>query len=165
LTSARYLTAPFVTKSRLDDCSGVASDENGDVSLDIRSPQAISKLESHPPTRHYLRIVASRRPTAQNAAFLVNTGDLVWWGRQGGKPSDNPYRALVNKEVLSQLPPPDDEMKKAGLDGRVFPAVGNHEVWEDSDVQGLLASFPYLTKLGVSDKQLIYRFDFIKLMA
>ena len=46
------------------------------------------------------------------------------------------------------------------MDGRVFPAVGNHEVWDDSDVEGLLASFPYLKKFGVSDKQLIYKFDF-----
>jgi Calcineurin-like phosphoesterase len=95
-----------------------------------------------------------------NARFLLNTGDLVWWGKQGTKPSDNPYWTLVDKEVLNQLPPPDEEMKKAGMDGRVFPAVGNHEVWADSDVQGLLASFPYLKKLGVSDKQLIYKFDF-----
>jgi hypothetical protein len=51
-------------------------------------------------------------------------------------------------------------MKKAGLHGRVFPAVGNHEVWADSDVEGLLASFPYLKELGVSDKQLIYKFDY-----
>ena len=73
------------------------------------------------------------------AKFLVSTGDLVWWGRQGGKPSDNPYWKLVNEEVLKQLPPPDKEMKAAGLPGRVFPAVGNHEVWADSDVEGLLA--------------------------
>lgn len=95
-----------------------------------------------------------------NARFLLNTGDLVWWGRQGDKPSDNPYWTLVDKEVLQQLPPPDDEMRKAGMEGRVFPAVGNHEVWADSDVEGLLASFPYLRNLGVSDKQLIYKFDF-----
>ena len=95
-----------------------------------------------------------------NAKFLLNTGDMVWWGRQGDKPSDNPYWTLVDKEVLAQLPAADDEMKKAGMDGRVFPAVGNHEVWADSDVQGLLAAFPYLRKLGVSDKQLIYKFDF-----
>lgn len=94
------------------------------------------------------------------AEFLVNTGDLVWWGKQGDKPSDNPYWTLVEKDVLNQLPPPDKEMKKAGLDGRIFPAVGNHEVWEDSDVEGLLAAFPYLSKFGVSDKQLIYKFDF-----
>lgn len=97
---------------------------------------------------------------AGNASFVLNTGDLVWWGRQGDKPSDNPYWTLVDKEVLQQLPPPDPEMKNAGMDGRVFPAVGNHEVWADSDVEGLLASFPYLRKLGVSDKQLIYKFDF-----
>jgi hypothetical protein len=95
-----------------------------------------------------------------NAKFILNTGDLVWWGKQGDKPSDNPYWKLVNENVLKQLPHPDKEMKEAGLDGRVFPAVGNHEVWEDTDVQGLLAAFPYLKKFGVSDKQLIYKFDF-----
>jgi hypothetical protein len=54
----------------------------------------------------------------------------------------------------------DKEMQAAGLGGRVFPAVGNHEVSYDSDVQGLLASFPYLKKLGVTDKNLVYRFDY-----
>jgi hypothetical protein len=95
-----------------------------------------------------------------NAKFLLNTGDMVWWGRQGDKPSDNPYWTLVDKEVLAQLPAADEEMKKAGMDGRVFPAVGNHEVWADSDVEGLLTAFPYLRKLGVSAKRLIYKFDF-----
>jgi len=51
-------------------------------------------------------------------------------------------------------------MEKAGLPGRVFPAVGNHEVWDDTDVEGLLSAFPYLKKFGVSDKQLIYKFDY-----
>src|SRR5271167_3321372 len=95
-----------------------------------------------------------------HAQFIVSTGDLVWWGKQGGKPSDNPYWKLVNEDVLKHLPKPDREMEKAGLPGRVFPAVGNHEVWDDSDVEGLLASFPYLKKFGVSDKQLIYKFDY-----
>ncbi len=70
------------------------------------------------------------------AKFLVNTGDLVWWGKQGAKPSDNPYWKLVNQDVLQQMPTPDREMRDAGLPGRVFPAVGNHEVWGDSDVGG-----------------------------
>ena len=95
-----------------------------------------------------------------HSEFLLSTGDLVWWGKQGNKPSDNPYWKLVNEDVLKQLPPPDKQMKAAGMDGRVFPAVGNHEVWDDSDVEGLLASFPYLKKFGVSDKELIYKFDF-----
>jgi hypothetical protein len=97
---------------------------------------------------------------AGNSKFLVNTGDLVWWGKQGDKPSDNPYWTLVEKDVLKQLPPADQEMKKDNMDGRIFPAVGNHEVWDDSDVEGLLAAFPYLKKLGVSDKQLIYKYDY-----
>jgi hypothetical protein len=94
------------------------------------------------------------------AKFILSTGDLVWWGRQGGKPSDNPYWKLVNEEVLKQLPPPDDQMRTAGLPGRVFTAIGNHEVWDDSDVEGVLSSFPYLKQFGVSDKQLTYKFDY-----
>ncbi len=94
------------------------------------------------------------------ASFIVNTGDLVWWGKQGNKPSDSPYWKLVNEDVLKQLPKPDRAMEKAGLPGRVLPAVGNHEVWDDSDVEGLLNAFPYLKKFGVSDKKLIYKVDY-----
>jgi hypothetical protein len=94
------------------------------------------------------------------AKFILSTGDLVWWGKQGGKPSDNPYWKLVNEDVLKKLPPPDGQMRAAGLPGRVFTAIGNHEVWGDSDVEGVLTAFPYLKKFGVSDKQLTYKFDF-----
>ena len=51
------------------------------------------------------------------ARFLLSTGDLVWWGKQGGKPHDNPYWKLVNEDVLKQLPRPDNEMLAAGLEG------------------------------------------------
>src|SRR5271166_4150808 len=94
------------------------------------------------------------------AKFILSTGDLVWWGKQGPEPSENPYWKLVNEDVLKQLPAPDHQMRAAGLPGRVFPAVGNHEVWGDTDVEGLLGAFPYLKQLGVSDKQLTYKFDF-----
>src|SRR5271165_7194773 len=94
------------------------------------------------------------------AKFVLNTGDMVWWGKQGPEPSENPYWKLVYGDVLNQMPAPDDQMRAAGLPGRVFPAVGNHEVWDDSDVQGLLSAFPYLKQFGVSDKRLIYKFDF-----
>jgi hypothetical protein len=46
-----------------------------------------------------------------HADFIVHTGDLVWWGKQGGRPSDNPYWKLVDEEVLSQLPPANKHMK------------------------------------------------------
>ena len=93
------------------------------------------------------------------AKFVLNTGDLVWWGKQGPTPSANPYWTLVNED-LKQLPAPDEEMRAAGLPGRVFPAVGNHEVWDDSDVEGLLTAFPYLKQFGITDKRLIYKFDY-----
>jgi len=94
------------------------------------------------------------------AKFVLNTGDMVWWGKQGPEPSENPYWKLVYEDVLNQLPAPDEQLRGAGLPGRVFPAVGNHEVWDDSDVEGLLKAFPYLKQFGVSDKRLIYKFDF-----
>ncbi len=94
------------------------------------------------------------------AKFVLHTGDLVWWGLQGSTPFDNPYWQLVKEDVLKQLPAPDSQMRAAGLAGRVFPAVGNHEVWYDPNAEGLLTAFPYLKQLGVSDKQLIYKFDY-----
>jgi Calcineurin-like phosphoesterase len=93
------------------------------------------------------------------AKFMLNTGDLVWSGAQSSKPSENPYWRLV-KDDLKLLPAPDDQMRAAGLDGRVFPAAGNHEVMNDPDAEGLLSVFPYLTKFGVSEKNLIYKFDY-----
>src|SRR6516164_3035099 len=94
------------------------------------------------------------------AKFILNTGDMVWRVKQGPTPSENPYWKLVYEDVLKRLPPPDNQMRAAGLPGRVFPAVGNHEVWNDSDVEGLLTAFPYLKEFGVSDKRLIYKFDY-----
>jgi hypothetical protein len=105
--------------------------------------------------REMVRDVQSGR-----AKFILSTGDLVWWGKQGGTPSSSPYWKLVNEDVMKKLPAPDQQMQVAGLLGRVFPAVGNHEVWGDTDVEGLLTVFPYLKKFGVSDKQLTYKFDF-----
>jgi hypothetical protein len=105
-------------------------------------------------TRELVQDVISGR-----AKFLLSTGDLVWSGAQGSKPSENPYWRLVSDD-LKQLPAPDNQMRAAGLLGRTFPAVGNHEVMNDPETEGLLSGFPYLKPLGVSDKNLIYKFDY-----
>jgi hypothetical protein len=94
------------------------------------------------------------------AQLVIHTGDLVWWGSQGSIPFKSPYWKLVNDDVVKQLPAPDDHMRAAGLGGRLFPAVGNHEVWEDPNADGLLTTFPYLKQMGVSDKNLVYKFDY-----
>lgn len=94
------------------------------------------------------------------AKFVLSTGDMIWWGKQGLRPSENPYWKRVYDGILKQLPDPDNQMRAASLPGRFFPAVGNHEVWGDPDAQGLLQAFPYLKQFGVSDKRLIYKFDF-----
>ena len=106
-----------------------------------------------------VREVANAVKSGQ-ADFVLHTGDWVWWGEQGNKPSENPYWTRVNESLVKQLPPPDSHLTDAGLNGRVFPAAGNHEVWEDPNAEGFLTTFPYLNKLGVSDKRLIYEFDY-----
>src|SRR5260370_498680 len=83
------------------------------------------------------------REIAQNvksgrAQLIIHTGDLVWWGLQGSTPFESPYWKLVNDDVVKQLPPPDDRMRAAGLGGRFFTAVGNHEVGEDANTARFL---------------------------
>jgi hypothetical protein len=97
---------------------------------------------------------------AGRAKFVVNSGDVVWWGNQGRNVDDSPYWKRVNDTMLKLLPPPDDEMRAAGLDGRWFIGIGNHEVWGDPKIEGTLNAVPYIRKLGVTPENLIYKFDF-----
>jgi hypothetical protein len=97
---------------------------------------------------------------AGRAKFAVNSGDVVWWGNQGTSINDSPYWKRLNDTTLKQLPPPDDEMRAAGLDGRWFLSIGNQEVWGDPRIEGALAAVPYLKKFGVTPERLIYKFDF-----
>jgi len=92
--------------------------------------------------------------------FVINAGDIVWWGLQGKTVFESPYWKRMDKNVLSQLPAPDATMRAAGLEGRWFPAVGNHEMWGDPKIDGVLTAIPYLKKLGVSADNLTYKFDY-----
>jgi hypothetical protein len=94
------------------------------------------------------------------AKFIVNTGDMVWWGDQGRALGESPYWDRVNATMLRLLPPPDAEMRAAGLDARFFASVGNHEVWGDPKIEGMLSTMPYLKRFGVTADNLIYKFDF-----
>ena len=94
------------------------------------------------------------------AEFVLNSGDIVWWGNQGRTVFDSPYWRRVDQTLLSQLPAPDAAMRAAGLEGRWFPTVGNHEVWGDPKIEGVLSAVPYLKKLGLSADRLVYKFDF-----
>ena len=94
------------------------------------------------------------------AEFVVNSGDIVWWGNQGRTVFDSPYWKRVDRTLLSQLPPPDAAMRSAGLEGRFLPSIGNHEVWGDPKIDGVLSAVPYLKKLGVSADRLTYKFDY-----
>jgi len=94
------------------------------------------------------------------AEFVVSSGDVVWWGNQGLTATESPYWNRVNDTMLKLLPPPDKTMLDAGLEGRWFIGVGNHEVWGDPKIEGVLSAVPYLGKLGVTPENLIYKFDY-----
>jgi hypothetical protein len=94
------------------------------------------------------------------AKFVINSGDVVWWGNQGRTVDESPYWKRVNETTLKELPASDHEMRAAGMDGRWFMSVGNHEVWGDPKIEGTLSAVPYLKKLGVTPENLIYKFDF-----
>jgi hypothetical protein len=98
---------------------------------------------------------------AGRAKFVINSGDVVWWGNQGRSISDSPYWKRVNDTMLKLLPAPDAEMRAAGLEGRWFMSVGNHEVWGDPKIEGTLAAVPYLKDFGMTPERLIYKFDFL----
>jgi hypothetical protein len=150
-----FMTASEVTTLKFDQ--GWVTEASVE---DIKLLPGVSRTMYHAAGGEWVAREVAKDVQSGQAKFLVSTGDLVWWGMQADKPSDNPYWRLVNEDVLKQLPQPDREMEAAGLPGRVFPAVGNHEVWGDTDVEGLLTLFPYLKRFGVSDKKLIYKFDY-----
>lgn len=102
----------------------------------------------------------AREVAEGDAKFIVNSGDVVWWGEQGRTVKDSPYWKRMNDLLFSKLPPPDADLKAANLYGRYFPSVGNHEVWDDPKIEGVLSTAPWLEKLGMSSERLIYFFDF-----
>src|SRR4030095_7367401 len=71
--------------------------------------------------REIVRDVQSGR-----ARFVVNSGDVVWWGNQGRTINDSPYWKRVNDSQLKPLPPADSEMRAAALEGRGVIGMSNH---------------------------------------
>ena len=75
------------------------------------------------------RIVSGVRKGAEDPArgpiFVVHGGDIPVFGCQGRILEENPYYQLFVKELLSRLPPAEPS---SGLPGRLFAAVGNHEL-------------------------------------
>jgi hypothetical protein len=150
-----YMTASEVTTLKFDQ--GWVTEASVE---DVKLLPGVSRTMYHVAGGDWVAREVVKDVQTGQADFILSTGDLVWWGKQGDKPSESPYWRLVNEEVLKQLPPPDKKMEAAGLRGRVFPAVGNHEMWGDTDAEGLLTLFPQLKKLGVTDKRFIYTFDY-----
>ena len=151
---------PFMTKSEVMtltvDQGWVTEASVEDVKLLPGVRRTIFRLHGGDwVAREIVKAVQSGR-----AEFVLNSGDIVWWGTQGRTVFDSPYWKRVDQTLLSKLPAPDAAMRAAGLEGRWFPTVGNHEVWGDPKIEGVLSAVPYLKKLGLAADQLVYKFDF-----
>jgi hypothetical protein len=154
------IVMPFMTRSEVMTVTvdkGWATEASvEDVKLLPGVRRTIFRLQGGDWVAHELvKAVQSGR-----AKFLLNSGDIVWWGSQGRTVFDSPYWKRVDQTLLSRLPAPDASMRAAGLDGRWFPTVGNHEVWGDPKIEGVLSAVPYLKKLGLSADQLVYKFEY-----
>ena len=154
------VTMPFMSKSEVTtltmDKGWVTEASVEDVKLLPGVRRTMFRLEGGEwVAREIVKDVQSGR-----ARFVVNSGDVVYWGNQGRTVSDSPYWKRLNDTMLKQLPPADGEMRAAGLDGRWFMSAGNHEVWGDPRIEGMLNAVPYLKKFGVTPDNLIYKFDF-----
>ena len=143
------IVMPFMTKSEVTtlklDKGWVTDASVEDVKLLPGVHRTMFRLEGG---EWVVREVVKAVESGQ-ADFILHTGDWVWWGEQGNKPSENPYWTRV-KDDLKQLPAPDKHLTDSGLEARVFPAAGNHEVWEDPNAEGFLTTFPFLKKFGVT---------------
>ena len=90
-----------------------------------------------------VEVLKDDRPT--KPAFLIHGGDIVLNGYLG-RSLTSPYWALMQDKLLRHLPK------------RVYAAVGNHETWEDSNLEGLTAAMPWLKDVGFRLDKRIYRF-------
>lgn len=97
----------------------------------------------------------SLAPIDKRPLFCVHTGDLIIWGAQGQTLDQSPYWQRFQEGLLAKLPPPDPSL---GLPGRFFPALGNHEIWLDENLRGLLTTIPYLSQMGLTIERRIYSF-------
>lgn len=78
-------------------------------------------------------------------AFLIHGGDIILNGYLGLTLS-SPYWALMQDKLLKHLPK------------RVYAVVGNHETWEDPNIEGMMAAMPWLKETGFRVDNRIYSF-------
>lgn len=78
--------------------------------------------------------------------FLIHGGDIILNGYQGRSLS-SPYWGLIWEKLLIHVP------------NRVYAAVGNHESWEDPNIEGMMEAMPWLKDTGFREDNRIYSFD------
>lgn len=134
--------------------------KNGWPRLIVEGPQADVSLRSEGQAWVYRDIIAGMKEGAEDSgngpSFCLNTGDMTYFGYQGKTRDTSPFWHDFHERFLSKLPSGNPE----GLPGRFFPAPGNHETWFDENLEGLLSTVPYLTQMGFTSEQRVYKFDY-----
>lgn len=88
---------------------------------------------------------------AKQPDFAIHGGDMVLNGSRGKMYS--PYWMLFHSYYGTLLLPSPDTGKH-----RFFPAVGNHEMWYDTEMTGFRHYFPWLKEYGFTNENRIYHF-------
>ena len=94
------------------------------------------------------------------AKFILSTGDLVWWGKQGNKPSDEPVLEAGERGRIEEVAAPGRSDAGRRVAGPRFPRRRQSRSVGRLRRRRFVECLPYLKQFGVSDKQLIYKFDF-----
>ena len=94
---------------------------------------------------------------AMGASFAIQTGDMIYWDKQGSGFAENEFYQDVYDHFISLLTPPDP---KTGLVSRIWPVIGNHEVWGDNAAVAFLEVFPQLKEVGVTREKRDYSFAY-----
>lgn len=109
--------------------------------------------------RWVFAMVASQMQTAvasgRGPRFVLHTGDAVVWGGQGNTLASSPYWQRFKLQLLDKLPPVTPAL---GLPCRLLLAIGNHDLYGDPHIKGILTTLPCLRKLGFSRRERIYSF-------
>ena len=93
------------------------------------------------------------------AKFVVNSGDVVWWGNQGRTIADSPYWKRVNDTMFQSSRLQTTRCARPGWRGGVSWAWAITRCGRIPKIEGVLDAVPYLRKFGVTPENLIYKFD------
>jgi hypothetical protein len=159
-TTKRLESNKIFPQAEPDNYMEAVLKKDGWIEKVFQGPSGIQTLRAEGQSWVYKNVLAELRKYTMNPTtgpgFAVHTGDITFNGLQGKGKNTSPYWRAFNEDFMDKIPKDTPD----GLVGRLFPSPGNHETWADETIQGFRETFPYLSKLGFTENNRIYKFDY-----